>query len=128
MIGVLDAPSVGSARIPAVVFCTYQLMFAAITPMLAAGAFAERARLGPVMVWVFIWSTIVVCTFPYLAHFRIATDRRLCLNSTALSHIGPGTLTAGRTSSTCMTLLVALPSISPVGRRRSLSVFISANG
>lgn len=59
MMGVLDSPSVGSARIPSVVFCTYQLMFAAITPMLAAGAFAERARLGPAMVWVFVWSTLV---------------------------------------------------------------------
>lgn len=28
-------------------------------PMLAVGAFAERGRLGPVMVFVFIWSTIV---------------------------------------------------------------------
>jgi Amt family ammonium transporter len=57
--GVLETPSVGSARIPSIVFCIYQLMFAAITPMLAIGAFAERAHLGPVMVFVFIWSTLV---------------------------------------------------------------------
>ncbi|KAJ7586519.1 ammonia transporter [Mycena floridula] len=36
--GVLPQPSVGSARIPALVFCIYQLMFAAITMMLAIGA------------------------------------------------------------------------------------------
>ncbi|KAK0437450.1 ammonium transporter [Desarmillaria tabescens] len=57
--GVLDAPSMGSVRIPALVFCVYQLMFAAITPMLAVGALAERGRLGPVPIFVFVWSTIV---------------------------------------------------------------------
>ncbi|KAK0219906.1 ammonium transporter [Armillaria fumosa] len=57
--GVLDAPSMGSARIPALVFCVYQLMFAAITPMLAVGALAERGRLGPVPIFVFAWSTLV---------------------------------------------------------------------
>ncbi|KZT39441.1 ammonium transporter [Sistotremastrum suecicum HHB10207 ss-3] len=57
--GVLGQPSVGSSRIPAIVFCVYQLMFAAITPILAIGAVAERGRLGPLMVFVFIWSTIV---------------------------------------------------------------------
>ncbi|KAJ7586668.1 ammonium transporter [Mycena floridula] len=57
--GVLAQPSVGSARIPALVFCIYQLMFAAITPMLAIGAVAERGRLGPLMAFVAIWSTLV---------------------------------------------------------------------
>ncbi|KAF7306852.1 Ammonium transporter [Mycena indigotica] len=56
---VLEKPSVGSSRIPSIVFCVYQLMFAAITPMLALGGFAERAHLGPVLVFVFIWSTAV---------------------------------------------------------------------
>jgi Amt family ammonium transporter len=56
---ILASPSVGSAKIPTVVFCVYQLMFACITPMLALGGFAERAHLGPMIVFVFIWSTIV---------------------------------------------------------------------
>jgi len=34
-------------------------MFAAITPMLAIGGIAERGKLGPTLVFVFIWSTIV---------------------------------------------------------------------
>ncbi|KZW02394.1 ammonium transporter [Exidia glandulosa HHB12029] len=59
LMNVLEEPSVGSSRIPSVVYCVYQLMFAAITPMLAAGAFAERARLGPALVWVFVWATLV---------------------------------------------------------------------
>ncbi|OBZ69802.1 Ammonium transporter 1 [Grifola frondosa] len=57
--GVLEKPSIGSPRIPSIAYCIFQLMFAAITPMLAVGAFAERARLGPIMVFVFVWSTIV---------------------------------------------------------------------
>lgn len=57
--GVLEEPSMGSTRIPSIVFCVYQLMFAAITPILAIGAVAERSRLGPLLVFVFIWSTVV---------------------------------------------------------------------
>lgn len=59
LMGVLGKPSVGSARIPSIVFCIYQLMFAAITPMIAIGAAAERGRLGPLLVFVFVWSTLV---------------------------------------------------------------------
>ncbi|RXW20797.1 hypothetical protein EST38_g5064 [Candolleomyces aberdarensis] len=57
--GVLEKPSIGGTKIPALVFCVYQLMFAAITPMIAIGAFAERSHLGPITVFVFIWSTLV---------------------------------------------------------------------
>ncbi|KAF8159921.1 ammonium transporter [Crassisporium funariophilum] len=57
--GVLEKPSIGSTRIPSIVFCIYQLMFAAITPMLAVGGFAERAHLGPLLFFVFAWSTLV---------------------------------------------------------------------
>ncbi|KAF9517950.1 hypothetical protein BS47DRAFT_1389403 [Hydnum rufescens UP504] len=57
--GVLGQPSVGSSRVPALVFCVFQLMFAAITPILAVGAVAERGRLGPLLFFVFVWTTIV---------------------------------------------------------------------
>ncbi|KAJ3993424.1 ammonium transporter AmtB-like domain-containing protein [Lentinula boryana] len=59
MRGVAAEPSIGSARIPSLVFAVYQLMFAAITPMLALGAVSERGRLGPCIAFVFIWSTLV---------------------------------------------------------------------
>lgn len=52
-------PSAGSTTIPSLLYCLYQGMFAAITPMIACGAFADRARLGPVMIFIFCWSTIV---------------------------------------------------------------------
>lgn len=57
--GVLDAPSMGTTRLPALVFCLYQLMFAAATPMIALGALSERGRLAPVPIFVFLWSTLV---------------------------------------------------------------------
>ncbi|KAJ4486117.1 ammonium transporter [Lentinula aciculospora] len=59
MKGVAGEPSIGSARVPSLVFAVYQLMFAAITPMLALGAVSERGRLGPCIAFVFIWSTLV---------------------------------------------------------------------
>ena len=59
MKNVLLQPSQGSPRIPALLFCIYQCMFAAITPMIALGAIAEHSRLGPTLVFVFVWGTIV---------------------------------------------------------------------
>ncbi|KAL1741614.1 ammonium transporter AmtB-like domain-containing protein [Schizophyllum fasciatum] len=63
--GVLEKPSIGSTRIPSLLFCLYQGMFACITPVLAMGAIAERARLGPVMLFTFIWTTIVYNPLAY---------------------------------------------------------------
>jgi Amt family ammonium transporter len=57
--GVHDQHFVNSKPIPPLVFCVYELMFAAFTPVLALGGFAERCRLGPVAVFVFVWSTLV---------------------------------------------------------------------
>ncbi|GAA5938091.1 hypothetical protein JCM3775_005338 [Rhodotorula graminis] len=61
LMGVLDAPSVGSSKIPALLFCFYQGMFANLTPVIAVAGVAERARLLPVLVVSFIWATIVYC-------------------------------------------------------------------
>ncbi|KAL5002722.1 ammonium transporter AmtB-like domain-containing protein [Aspergillus recurvatus] len=57
--GVLGAPSVGSTKVPDLLFAVFQGMFAAITVALAVGAVAERGRMLPCMVFVFIWSTII---------------------------------------------------------------------
>ncbi|OTB08797.1 hypothetical protein M426DRAFT_18867 [Hypoxylon sp. CI-4A] len=56
---VLAQPSVGSSRIPDLLFAVYQGMFAAITVALATGAVAERGRMLPCVVFMFIWSTII---------------------------------------------------------------------
>ncbi|KAF2770991.1 ammonium transporter 1 [Teratosphaeria nubilosa] len=56
---VLGAPSVGSNGIPDLLFCIYQCMFAAITVALAVGAVAERGRMLPCVVFMFVWSTLI---------------------------------------------------------------------
>ncbi|KAI9844424.1 MAG: ammonium transporter Amt1 [Sclerophora amabilis] len=57
--GVLGAPSVGGTGVPDLLFAVYQGMFAAITVALAIGAVAERGRMLPCIVFMFVWSTIV---------------------------------------------------------------------
>ncbi|KAF7563604.1 hypothetical protein G7046_g500 [Stylonectria norvegica] len=55
----------GSAVLPDILFCLYQGMFASITPALAIGAVADRGRIGPALVFMFIWSTIVYDPIAY---------------------------------------------------------------
>ena len=59
LMGVDIQPSVGGATVPALLYAIYQLMFAATTVVIACGAFADRARLAPILVFAFCWSTIV---------------------------------------------------------------------
>lgn len=62
--GVLGAPSVVTS-VPDILFCFFQGMFAAVTAILMVGAGCERARLGPMMVFLFIWLTVVYCPIAY---------------------------------------------------------------
>nr|CAG8504330.1 10197_t:CDS:2 [Entrophospora candida] len=58
-LGLKFGPSPVSTRIPDLLYATYEGMFAAITPAIAIGAAAERARTLPTLVFIFIWSTLV---------------------------------------------------------------------
>ena len=49
-------------KVPCVAFVVFQGMFAAITPALAFGAAAERIRIVPCLVFLFLWSTFVYGT------------------------------------------------------------------
>jgi ammonium transporter, Amt family len=64
-INVLDAPSPASARIPEILFAIYQAMFAGVTAVIAFGATAERGRIGPQLILVFAWLTLV---YSYVAN------------------------------------------------------------
>ncbi|KAF6221018.1 hypothetical protein HO133_002699 [Letharia lupina] len=55
----LAAPSVGSHRIPDLMFAVYQGMFAAITVALAVGAVAERGRMLPCVIFMLVWATLI---------------------------------------------------------------------
>lgn len=61
LMGVLANPSVGSSRLPDILYMFYQGMFAAITGMIMLGGAHERARLGPMMIFLFVWMTVVYC-------------------------------------------------------------------
>ncbi len=58
--GVGAAPSTTYATtIPQLVFMIYQCMFAIITPALITGAFAERMKFGPFIIFSLLWAVIV---------------------------------------------------------------------
>ncbi|RJX31158.1 MAG: ammonium transporter [Desulfurivibrio sp.] len=58
--GVTSAPSaVYATTIPQNVFMIYQCMFAIITPALITGAFAERMRFGPFLIFSLAWTILV---------------------------------------------------------------------
>ncbi|KAI8390946.1 ammonium transporter AmtB-like domain-containing protein [Radiomyces spectabilis] len=57
--GVGQAPQLPSQTVPASVFMIFQAMFACITPALAFGSAAERMSLGPAIIFVFVWTTLV---------------------------------------------------------------------
>ena len=62
----LDANPAYAASIPHVLFAAFQLMFAAITPALITGAFAERKRFAAFVIFTVLWSTFV---YSPLAHW-----------------------------------------------------------
>lgn len=57
---VLGAPS-AAGSVPDVLFALFQGMFAMVTGILMVGGACERARLFPMMVFLFLWITIVYC-------------------------------------------------------------------
>jgi len=58
--GVTSAPSeIYATTIPQNVFMIYQCMFAIITPALITGAFAERMRFGPFLIFGLAWTILV---------------------------------------------------------------------
>jgi Amt family ammonium transporter len=47
--------------IPETVFCAYELTFAIITPALICGAFADRMRYVPMLIFIAFWHLLVYC-------------------------------------------------------------------
>jgi len=63
-----------SATIPALLYMAFQLKFAAITPALIIGAFAERIRFKSLMVFIVLWTTFIYCP---IAHWNWAVGGML---------------------------------------------------
>jgi len=69
------APNPGySSTIPALLYFAFQLKFAAITPALIIGAFAERIRFKSLMVFIVLWTTFIYCP---IAHWNWAVGGML---------------------------------------------------
>ena len=54
-----DSNAVTKGTIPDMLFMTFQMMFAIITPALISGAFAERVRFLPFCLFTLLWATLV---------------------------------------------------------------------
>ena len=57
----LSPHAVYGPTIPHQAFMVFQLMFAAITPALITGAFAERMKFGALILFALLWSLLVYC-------------------------------------------------------------------
>jgi ammonium transporter, Amt family len=60
-----------AATIPHQLFAVFQLMFAAITPALITGAFAERKRFKAMVIFTLVWATVV---YAPVAHWVWSPD------------------------------------------------------
>jgi ammonium transporter, Amt family len=67
----LTPSTVYGTTIPFVLFAAFQLMFAAITPALITGAFAERKRFASFVIFTLLWSVLV---YSPIAHWVWASD------------------------------------------------------
>jgi Amt family ammonium transporter len=67
----LTPSTVYGTTIPFVLFAAFQLMFAAITPALITGAFAERKRFASFVIFTILWSVLV---YSPIAHWVWASD------------------------------------------------------
>jgi Amt family ammonium transporter len=67
----LTPSTVYAVSIPFVLFAAFQLMFAAITPALITGAFAERKRFASFVLFTTLWSILI---YSPIAHWVWATD------------------------------------------------------
>ena len=70
--GVGQEPSaIYAVTIPFMLFAMFQLMFAAITPALITGAFAERKRFGSFVLFTILWSLLI---YSPIAHWVWSVD------------------------------------------------------
>ncbi len=61
-----DGSSPSTARIPVLVFCAYQMMFAIITPALITGAFTNRIRFPAYLIFLTVWLLFVYFPFVHM--------------------------------------------------------------
>ncbi|OQW45195.1 MAG: ammonia channel protein [Proteobacteria bacterium SG_bin5] len=60
--------------IPELAYCAFQMTFACITPALIVGAFAERVKFTPLMIFVVAWLTLVYFPIAHMAWYWAGPD------------------------------------------------------
>jgi Amt family ammonium transporter len=67
----LEPSTIYGLTVPFILFAGFQMMFAAITPALITGAFAERKRFGAFVLFTILWSILV---YSPIAHWVWSVD------------------------------------------------------
>ena len=78
-------PLTPTATVPSEAFMIFQAMFAIITPALITGAFAERAKFGPFLLFMALWSLLV---YAPVAHWVFASDGWIAANIKGVDFAG----------------------------------------
>lgn len=60
--------------VPEYAFIAFQMMFAAITPALIIGAFAERMRFSAAIIFIVVWVTFVYCPIAHMVWYWPGPD------------------------------------------------------
>ena len=60
--------------LPEYVFVVFQMTFACITPALIVGAFAERVKFGPLMLFVVLWLTVIYFPIAHMVWYWAGPD------------------------------------------------------
>src|SRR5438552_17955829 len=74
-----------SATVSSKTFMIFHAMFAIITPALITGAFAERAKFGPFLLFMALWSLLV---YAPVAHWVFASDGWIAANVKGVDFAG----------------------------------------
>ncbi len=72
--GTYSATFSNNVYIPEYAFVIFQMTFACITPALIVGAFAERVKFWPLMLFVVLWSTIVYYPIAHMVWYWSGPD------------------------------------------------------
>ncbi|MCI0378349.1 MAG: ammonium transporter [Gemmataceae bacterium] len=64
--GITPEHNLPGGTIPVYAHVLFQGMFAIITPALISGAFAERIRFGPYLIFILLWVTLIYCPLAHM--------------------------------------------------------------
>jgi ammonium transporter, Amt family len=78
--------------IPEYLYCAFQMTFAALTPCLIVGAFAERIKFSAVLVFMVLWFTFSYLPIAHMVWFWAGPDAYTTADAAAAATAGAGLL------------------------------------